>query len=64
MKNKILSIIGIIWGGAIVLRWLLSGTEEGSGAYQSGQTFAAVFGVIILGISIYNFFRKPKEKKG
>ncbi len=63
MKNKILSIIGILWGGAIVIRWLISGSGEGSGAFQAGQGFAAIFGVIILGISLYNFFKKPKDKE-
>lgn len=63
MKNIILSVIGIIWGGAIVIRWFLSGADEGSGAFQTGQGFAAIFGAVILGLSIYNFFRKPKEKK-
>lgn len=62
MKNKILSIIGILWGGGIVLRWLISGPSAGNAANQSGQEFAVILGVLILGFSLYNFFKKPKEE--
>lgn len=63
MKNKILSVIGILWGGGIILRWLLSDPSDSGGAYQAGQGFAVILGVLILGISLYNFFKKPKEKE-
>ncbi|MEQ9264571.1 MAG: hypothetical protein RLN81_05080 [Balneolaceae bacterium] len=63
MKNKILSIVGILWGGGIILRWLLSNSSDSGGAYQTGQGFAVILGVFILGISLYNFFKKPKEKE-
>lgn len=49
MRNKILGGIGIVWGGLIVLKWLLSsGAPRGSAAYQSGQSGAVVLGAMML----------------
>lgn len=59
MRNKIFGGIGILWGGAIVLRWLISDTSAaGSSAYQSGQSGAVLFGAIMLAAGLYYFFKK------
>jgi hypothetical protein len=37
MRNKIFGGIGILWGGALLLRWFTSGASNGgSSAYQTG----------------------------
>ena len=60
MRNKIFGAIGILWGGAIVLRWLVADTSAASsGAYQSGQSGAVLFGVVLLAAGLYTFFKKP-----
>jgi len=60
MRNRIFGGIGILWGGALVLRWLTSGTPSGgSAAYQAGQSGAVIFGALMLLAGLYYFFRKP-----
>jgi hypothetical protein len=59
MRNKIFGGIGILWGGAIVLRWLVSDTSAaGNAAYQSGQSGAVLFGAIMLAAGLYYFFKE------
>lgn len=65
MWKKILAVIGILWGGAIVVHWLIAGTHpEGSGAfasgYQAGQNFAVVFGAVMFVSGLYYLFKKAK----
>ena len=62
MKNKILSIIGIVWGGGIILNWLFSDSSTENGASQAGGFVALLMGFALLGFSIYNFRKKPKDK--
>lgn len=59
MKNKILGIIGIIWGGGIVLRWMLADTtSSGNPAYDAGYSTAVIFGAVLLIVGLYYVFRK------
>ena len=63
MKNKIFGGIGILWGGAIVVRWLMiAKPESGSAAYQSGEHAAVVFGVLMLLAGLYYLFKKSPSK--
>ena len=60
MRNKIFGGIGILWGGALVFRWLTSDTPSGGpSAYQAGQSGAVIFGALMLLAGLYYFFRKP-----
>ena len=62
MRNKIFGGIGILWGGGLVFRWLFSSSPStGSSAYQSGQSGAVVFGLIMLLAGLYYFFKKSSE---
>ena len=58
MRNKIFGGIGILWGGAIVLRWLVTDTAAGNAAYQTGQSGAVLFGLLLLGVGLYTYFKK------
>ncbi|GHT93444.1 hypothetical protein FACS1894116_05460 [Betaproteobacteria bacterium] len=59
MRNKTFGGIGILWGGAILFRWLTSGTPDGgSSAYQAGQSGAVIFGALMFIVGLYYFFRK------
>ncbi len=59
MRNKIFGGIGILWGGALVLRRMLSDSPAtGSDAYQAGQSGAVVFGALLLVVGLYYFFKK------
>ncbi len=60
MRNKIFGVIGVLWGGAILFRWLTSGNPSGSSsAYQAGQSGAAIFGALMFGVGMYCILRKP-----
>lgn len=61
MRNKIFGGVGILWGGAILVRWFMSGTGAGSDAYQAGQSTAVIFGALLLIAGFYYFFKKPPE---
>lgn len=58
MRNRISGVIGILWGGGIVVSRLLSDAPA-EGAYRTGQTAALLFGVVLLGAGLYYFFKKP-----
>jgi LPXTG-motif cell wall-anchored protein len=60
MRNKIFGGIGILWGGALLVRWLMADAPaSGASAYQSGQSAAVVFGILLLIVGLYYFFKKP-----
>ncbi|NZA26828.1 hypothetical protein H0E84_10570 [Luteimonas sp. SJ-92] len=62
MRNRIFGGIGIVWGGAILLNWLVSDPPaSGSAAYQGGQSGAVVFGALMLVAGLYYFFKKPRR---
>ena len=63
MKNKILSIIGMVWGSAIILKWFLTGPSGANSAAKAGEFGALIMGFVLLGLSIYNYRRKPKEER-
>ena len=58
MRNKIFGVIGILWGGVILVSWLLSCSSGGSEAYQAGQAGGAVFGALLFGLGIYYVQKK------
>jgi len=64
MRNKIFGGVGVLWGGAIIGRGLLTDTPAtGSAAYQAGQNGAVVFGVALFLAGLYYFFKKSKPSK-
>lgn len=58
MRNKIFGGIGILWGGGILLRWILADSSGGSDAYQSGNSLAVLFGLLLFVVGIYYFIKK------
>ena len=62
MLNKVLCWIGIIWGGGIIIRWFINGPSFPGSASEAGRFTAFLFGIVVLGISIYNL-RKDSSKK-
>ena len=45
MRNMIFGVIGVLWGGAIVLQ----GMPKAESAYGAGQFMAFAFGFLMLG---------------
>jgi hypothetical protein len=60
MRNKEFGGIGILWGGALVAKWLASGAT-GAGAYSAGQYAGVAFGAGMLLAGLYGFFKRAPE---
>ena len=58
MRNRIFGAIGILWGGAIVVNWLLSGSAPASQAYQAGQLGGMLFGALMFIVGLYYIFKR------
>lgn len=59
MKNKIFGTIGILWGGAIVGRWLLGSAQVSSNdSYATGQILGIVLAFMMLVVGSYYVFKK------
>ena len=54
-KNRIVGLIGVVWGGGIVLSRLARGTAGAAvdPAYDAGQTTAVVLGALMLLVGLY-----------
>ena len=64
MKNKILGWIGVIWGGLLLLKFvvsLLSGERIGGGAYGAGQITGVIFGGLLFLAGLLALRKKPAE---
>jgi len=59
MKNKIFGGIGMVWGGLLVLNWILRGGPVGSSAYASGQFVGVILGALMAIIGAIYFFKRP-----
>jgi len=70
MKSRILPLIGIVWGGAILafkgIGMVLGGSEQAAdpstGAYAAGHNAAVVFGALIFFAGLYYFFKGSQKK--
>ena len=54
MRNRIFGAIGVIWGGAILVR-VLTGGPQGTGSYAAGRTSAFVFAGLLVLVGGYYF---------
>ena len=53
MKNRIVGVIGILFGGGILVSHFLRETPASGGAYGGGQIAGLVFGGVMLLAGIY-----------
>jgi hypothetical protein len=53
MRNRIFGLIGVLWGGAILVSAFSQGGAQGSGAYAAGQNAALVFAVVLVAVGGY-----------
>ena len=62
-KNRIFGLIGLIWGGGMILGKILGCSPgPGGGAYGAGQAAGLVFGGLLFVVGAYYFFKKPTPK--
>jgi hypothetical protein len=54
-KNRILGLIGVLWGGGMLLARLARGTGSAAAndAYAAGQTAGLVFGALLFFVGLY-----------
>ena len=62
VRNRIFGAIGVIWGGAILVRALLTGGPQGTGSYAAGQTSAFVFAGLLVLVGGYYFLKGAKKQ--
>ena len=53
MKNRLLGLIGILWGGFLLFNWLTGNVEQGEGVYHAGQAGAVLFGALFSVAGLY-----------
>lgn len=56
MRNKVMGVIGILWGGAMTARWLMGGVPKANGAYGAGVIVGQTMGVMMLVAGLYYLF--------
>src|SRR5262245_51137077 len=60
-RNRIFGLIGVLWGGAILIgRLVAAPAAPGGGAYGAGQSAGLIFAILLLGVGAYFLFKKPK----
>lgn len=56
MRNKVFGGLGMLWGGAIVVRWFLTDAQSmASGSYGAGQWFGVLFASGMFVVGLYHF---------
>lgn len=62
MSNRLIGVIGVLWGAGILLFSLLSGGQaQVTGAYAAGHSVGWLFGLVLLLAGIYYFAKSPKK---
>jgi len=53
MRNRIFGVIGILWGGGVLLSFFMGSRDVGGGAYGAGQSAGLLFGAVMFGAGVY-----------
>jgi hypothetical protein len=53
MRNRIFGLIGVLWGGAMLISSFSQGGPQGAGAYAAGQNAALIFAVALVAVGGY-----------
>jgi hypothetical protein len=62
MYQRLLGVVGVLWGGGIFLSGFLSrGQAGGSGAYATGQSSAWIFGLLLFLAGIFCLIKSPSK---
>jgi hypothetical protein len=54
MRNIVINAIAVLWGAAILLRFLLQGGPTSQGSYAIGEWVGLVFGLLLLSAGLFN----------
>jgi hypothetical protein len=62
MVSRIFGLIGMVWGGAVVLQYFMSDSQPtGNSDYQAGQTGALIFAGCMAIVGAYYLFRSSRR---
>ena len=62
MSNRLIGVIGVLWGAGILLFWLFGGNQaQVKGAYAAGQSVGWLFGLVLLLAGIHYLAKSPKK---
>jgi hypothetical protein len=53
MKNKILGVIGVVWGGGLLVSALTKGVPVPTSSYGTGAFVGFLFGVALLAAGVW-----------
>ena len=63
MRNRIFGVIGVIWGGAVLVNAFRGAGSQGSGAYAAGHTAGVIFGGLLFLVGGYYMLTGGGAKK-
>jgi hypothetical protein len=63
MRNRIIGAIGLLWGGAMLMRAHLAGGPAGGGAYRQGQIGALIFAALLVIVGGYYLIKGDGSAK-
>jgi hypothetical protein len=53
-RNRIFGLIGVLWGGVVLLTKLFGGGQPAAGgAYAAGQSAGLIFGALLFFVGLY-----------
>jgi len=55
-RNRVFEMIGVIWGGAVVVQWFFR-TLSDNPSYAAGQVTGAIFGCLMFAVGLYYTIR-------
>jgi hypothetical protein len=59
-RNRIFGAIGVVWGGAVLARQVMSGAGLAGGAYGAGQAVGLLTGAALFCVGLYYFIKSFK----
>jgi len=62
MRNRILGLVGVIWGGALLITHLFK-SNPGEDASSQGLSFAVVFGGLLFCVGLYYLIKGDGARK-
>jgi len=63
LRNKIFGLIGVLWGGAILVSAFVRDLPQGSADYARGQMLGFAFGALLFVVGAYYLLRGSKREK-
>lgn len=63
MTQRIFGLIGVLWGGGVLINLFVTGGPQGSGAFAAGQYGGLAFAGVMLVVGMFALIRGNGPKK-